>query len=221
MEQIDFMKAVKMCFNELPNKVFFKVADAEDVLERALKWRFGLTGETYVYNPVYKEVADWLSDNKGKGLFMFGHCGQGKTILAHYILPAIFSYYVKPSKVMNYYPMVEANTKVDEVLKHHIICLDDVGVEEQYVEYGFKRNSFSEIMDAVEQKGKLVVITTNLSPEEIEARYGTRTIERIIATCRPICFNMCENYAQCKRDKMKEPTECENCNRFKPNSFRK
>ena len=38
----------------------------------------------------YDEVADWLSDNKGKGLFLIGPVGVGKTEICMKVIPIIF-----------------------------------------------------------------------------------------------------------------------------------
>ena len=135
----------------------------------------------------YAEIADWLHDSKGKGLYLYGLCSQGKTFMARYVIPAMFHHY--HNRILHFYPMTEVNNKLDEVLRQHCIVLDDVGTEEQLVSFGQRRNAFDEIMDAVEQKGKLVIITTNLTKEQIEDRYGTRTYERIKATTRRIVFN--------------------------------
>ena len=55
--------------------------------------------------------------------------------------------------------------------------------------YGNERHAFPELMDRAEQNGNLVVVSTNLSGEEIEQVYGTRTLERIKACCKRVNFN--------------------------------
>lgn len=173
-----------------PIRVHIRIPDAAAVLQRAFYWTCSRMGIQYRPHPAYIQVADWLSDNHGLGLFMYGKCGQGKTLLAKYVLPAILLYYVKPrGLVVNYYDMTEANRKIDEILEKHIIALDDVGTESTSVIYGNKRNAFDEIMDQVEKNGKLVIITSNLTFEELSARYESRVIDRIIATTRRILFN--------------------------------
>lgn len=136
----------------------------------------------------YKDVARWLTNNEGKGLFLYGYCSQGKTLLSRYVLPAMLHHYC--NKVVHFYTMTEANQKLDEVLGYHCLSIDDVGVEEQMVQYGQRRNAFDEIMDAAEKKGKLVIITTNLNKDQIIERYGTRTYERIKATTLPVKFGL-------------------------------
>jgi DNA replication protein DnaC len=67
--------------------------------------------------------------------------------------------------------------------------LDDIGTEDIAVSFGNKRAAFSEIMDAAEKKGKLVIITTNLQKEEIVQRYKERVYDRIISTTKRIKFS--------------------------------
>lgn len=220
MEKIGNIIERSLVFNELPDKVNIKIKDAKNIMYRAFKWHFDARKEKFHPHPAYDKVADWLADNKGKGLFLYGNCGQGKTLLANYILPAVLYYYWNNRKVVNYYKMVDANKKLSEVISKHIIILDDVGVEEPYMEYGNKVNAFSEIMDAVEHKGKLIIITTNLNAKDIEARYGTRTLERIIATCKPICFNLCKYSDNCDSFKIYSENACTKCAKFEPVSFR-
>lgn len=194
-------------------KVYVRIQDADKVLISYYNAYFNMIGQKFHRHPSLSSIVDWLKDNKGKGLFLYGACSQGKTILARYILPAIFS--DKLHKIVNYYPMVEANRQPDEVKSHKIISLDDVGTEEMFTEYGNKRHSFNEIIDAVEQQDKLAIITTNYSYDDIEQRYGTRTLERILATCIPVCFNMCKDYYTCDKAKLYDGI----CNEEKCDSF--
>lgn len=134
----------------------------------------------------YDEIVEWLSDNKGLGLFLYGSCGTGKTFLSRYVIPALIL--SECSKRMTCYDMSQISGCIDEALSKHILVLDDVGVESVSFEYGNKRMAFAEIMDAVEKYGKLVVVTTNLDLEDLKKMYGDRTIERIKATTRRVPF---------------------------------
>lgn len=196
---------------------------AASALGVAFRIYFEKRGETFQKHPSYKHVANWLSNNGGRGLFMFGSCSQGKTILAKYIIPNLLSVYFH--KVVCYYRMTDANRKPDDVMSHHIIALDDIGMEEQLREYGNKRNVFDEIIDAAEQKGKLVIITTNLSLKEMSERYGDRVVERIMAICYPISFCMCKHYYEgcsymIRNEMYQDDDYCAECEHFESKSFR-
>lgn len=137
--------------------------------------------------PEYDQIAEWLRDNQGKGLFMFGANGRGKTILSKTVIPAIIKKFY--SRIISTYDAQQMNEKLDEILGKRVISLDDIGTEDVRVDYGEKRWAFPEIMDQAEKKGNLVIITTNLDAGAIEAKYGVRTIERIKATCKRVVFD--------------------------------
>ena len=78
--------------------------------------------------------------------------------------------------------------RFDEVVRYKILAIDDIGTEEALVNFGNKTDVFSEIMDMVEKKSKLVIVTTNLQKKQLEERYGQRIFDRIIATTVRVCF---------------------------------
>jgi DNA replication protein len=56
------------------------------------------------------------------------------------------------------------------------------------VKYGEKRLAFPELVDEAEKKGKLLIVTTNLSIQELKEKYGERTVDRLRAITTPILF---------------------------------
>lgn len=134
----------------------------------------------------YDQVSQWLTDNKGKGLFLYGDYGRGKSILARWVLPAIllFSY----RKVVKVIDACEINTTKEEAFKYKFMTLDDIGTEEIRYNFGNKTVVFSDIMDYVEKSGALVIITTNFTGAQIVEKYGARTMERILSCCHDIKF---------------------------------
>lgn len=70
---------------------------------------------------------------------------------------------------------------------HHL--RDDIGTENLSVKYGEKRLSFAELADEAEKKGKLLILTTNLSIDELREKYGERTIDRLRAITRTVLFS--------------------------------
>lgn len=142
--------------------------------------------DNFQWLPEYDNVVEWLTDNKGLGLFLYGGCGRGKTVLAKYILPTLLL--KEHGKVLRYYDIQECKTKFDEIKEKKLISLDDVGTEEIIMNYGNKLEPFSEIMDLVEKKSKLIVVTSNLTYEQLVERYGIRVIDRIKSTTKRILF---------------------------------
>lgn len=164
--------------------VHVTIPEAKKVLNAALDY---FIGSSATWLPEYDAIVEWLTDNKRKGLFMYGDCGRGKSVIGKYVIPAVMLKYM--NLVVSVYDMNTANASIDKMLAKRLISLDDVGVEDVAVNYGERRLAFAEVMDAVEKQGKLIIISTNLSAEQIVARYGKRTIDRIISTTKRIEFN--------------------------------
>jgi DNA replication protein DnaC len=167
-------------------KVLIQVHDAKTVLRNALTYFLGLEGKQLIWLHQYDAVAEWLENNEGRGLFLYGTSGLGKTFLTRYVISAILLKYC--NKVVSSYDMVEANKDPEKVLQKHIIALDDIGTEEISVKYGEKRSVVPEILDSVEKYGKLILLTSNLGAEQLVQKYGTRTMDRIIGTTKRIEF---------------------------------
>ncbi len=169
---------------DFPNKVFIKVENSKQELINAMTY---FLGQKFKWLPEYNDVAEWLGDNQGRGLFLFGANGRGKTILAKMVIPAI---------ILNRYRLIVKafdsqlmNSELEKILKLRAVSLDDVGTEDVRVDYGERRWAFPEIMDASEKRGNLVIITSNLDAKAIELKYGLRTIDRIKATCKRVVFD--------------------------------
>lgn len=184
-EQIyDMMKLQGM---KLPSeKVFIRIPEAKIILTNALKYFLSIESREMIWLPEYNEITNWLLDNQGRGLFLYGNCGRGKSLLSRYVLPAIILKYC--NKVVSVFDIQDMNKDIDLVMSKHIVSLDDIGTEEISVSYGNKRLAFAEIMDSVEKKGKLVIVSTNLSINDITARYGDRILDRIKSTTTRVLF---------------------------------
>lgn len=186
-DYVDFFERMKAHgMKVMQPKVIIQIPDAKTVLRKALTYFLGLEGKRLVWLPQYDEVAEWLENNEGRGLFLYGSSGLGKTFLTRYVIsPIILKYH---NKVVSSFDMSEVNKDPEEVLRKHIIALDDIGTEEISVKYGEKRSVVPEILDSVEKYGKLILLTSNLGAEQLVQKYGTRTLDRIIATTKRIEF---------------------------------
>lgn len=170
------------------DRVQINIPNAEKRLRGGLQYvvsmKSGGDAEWNEHN--YRPVVEWMTDNHGKGLLMFGGCGLGKSVIGMYILPLLIK--DVHHKVVNIFNAQELNQRIDEILKLHIIYIDDIGTEDNLNSYGNKRMPFAELCDAAEKKGKLLILTTNLSIEELTARYGDRVVDRLIATTKAVPF---------------------------------
>lgn len=195
MEQIDgeyFKNLVSQMrdtgYPQKIDRVQISIPNAEKRLRGGLQYvvnmKSGRNAEWNEHN--YRPIVDWMTDNKGKGLLMFGGCGLGKSVIGMYILPLLIKDVHK--KVVNIFSAQELNKKIDEILKLHIIYIDDIGTEDNLNSYGNKRMPFAELCDDAEKKGKLLILTTNLSIDELTERYGDRVVDRLIATTKAVPF---------------------------------
>lgn len=176
---------------KLPDTVSIKIENAEERLRGGLDYFVGIFSRGTVKKATwnennYRPIVDWMTDNKGRGLFMAGSCGLGKSLIGKYILP----YLIRDScrKVVNVFNAQELNSKPDEILSYHIIYIDDIGTENVSNIYGNKRIPFMELCDAVEQQGKLLICSTNLNVDELKQKYGDRTVDRLRATTKFVTF---------------------------------
>lgn len=186
MEQIDFREAInrlrEVGLNPMPSTVRISVPEARDILMRGLNF----FAPDAVWLPEYDRIAEWLTDNKGRGLLCTGNCGRGKTLICAKIIPILLNHYC--NKVVKVYDAQQMNAELDVVKSKHILCLDDVGTESIAVKYGDKRWAFCEIVDEAEKRGKLLIVTTNLSAEELAMKYGERTMDRLVAITTRVTF---------------------------------
>lgn len=168
-----------------PKKVSIHIDNAKLLLCNGLKY---YCGEGAVWQQEYEEVAEWLTDNKGRGLWLCGECGRGKTLIGAKILPVLFNFYHFPHKTISLYDAKDLNSKFDDIVKKHIIYIDDVGKESVDVNYGNRNLRFPDIVDEAEKKGKLLMFTTNLSQVKMVEKYGERTVDRLRAITKKIVF---------------------------------
>lgn len=176
----------------LADKVRISIPNAEQRLRAGLdyfvdKYSCGENKHAEWIEKNYRPIVEWMTDNKGKGLLITGSCGLGKTLIAKHILPLLIRDSCR--RVINIFTAQELNTKIDEILKQHTIYIDDIGTESVSKIYGNVRCTFSELCDAAEQRGKLLMITTNLTASELEEKYGERTLDRLRAITKFVAFS--------------------------------
>lgn len=186
MNTVDFSVAVERIrtdrYTPNPSKVRFHIPDSKENIQKGLK--FFVPDSQYL--PEYDLIAEWLGDNKGRGLICMGNLGRGKTVICTKIIPVLLNQYCR--LIVNVVDAQELNNSIDNILQRHIICVDDVGTENEYVKYGERRTPFAELVDQAEKKGKLLILTTNLTVSELANKYGERTIDRLRAITKIVLF---------------------------------
>ena len=176
-------------FRVSDSKIRFRLDDADQVLMRGLVY---CCGEQTQWLEEYDEVASWLSDNDGKGLMCIGDCGRGKTVITQRIIPLMFQNYIRLADgtrpAIACYTAIDLLDHYDEISQNKTICIDDIGTEPNQKKYGVVHNYFSELVDLCERRDKLLICSTNLSRDELTARYGLRTMDRLTAITRRVFF---------------------------------
>lgn len=169
-----------------PKEEIISIPNAEIVFTKCYKWFLSRIHKQYQPQPEYKEVVNWLENNNSKGLLLYGNCGRGKSFIARYVIPAILlKYRQKAFTIVN---ATDMNEMINELKYKKYLVIDDLGCEFTANIYGNKRNAFDEIIDAAEQRGNLLVITSNLTIDELMQRYGERVLGRLKALTTRISF---------------------------------
>ena len=182
-------------FDPYPQRLHIQIPQAREQLWAGLRYYLG---EEVKWLPCYDEVAAWLSDNKGRGLLCVGDNGLGKTLICQNIIPVLLQQNMR--RIVRTYSALDMNLKIDELLRLKLLGIDDVGTEPlETISYGVRRIAFSELVDASEKQGKLLILSTNLRTNHgtdragntipsIEDRYGLRTYDRLKAVVKSVTF---------------------------------
>lgn len=139
---------------------------------------------------VIGQIALWYSCDprfKGsleKGLMIRGNVGTGKSVIVEALCNLILErenikpYFIHVSELQDLYIRNDFE-EIDKVKNRRYAIIDDVGVEAvEAKSYGNVKEPFNDVFDYRYRNDKLTIITTNLTPSEIEETYGTRIIDR-------------------------------------------
>ena len=165
------------------NRIHIALPHAEHILQRGLVHFLGKDAQ---WLPEYHQIVEWLTDNKKKGLLCYGNCGRGKTLITQHIIPIVLAYYYR--LVVNTHTALELNENYKDIVWKKIISIDDVGTEPEANDYGVRHRYFAELVDECERKEKLLIVSTNLTGDELLERYGERTIDRLFALTNQVLF---------------------------------
>ena len=206
----DAIKAQSKHGFKADEKVRWQLPHADVWLARGLAYAIGPTAK---WLPEYDGIADWLTDNQGKGLMCIGDCGRGKTVITRDILPLLFEHYINVRfddgkmghPVYNYFLAKEMKTRWSEIERSKIVCIDDIGTEAIAKVFGETHNLFAELVDLCNDRDKLLICSTNLtqiqlfggkdddpdSPTygvEFPQRYDQRTFSRLVGNTVRVYF---------------------------------
>lgn len=135
---------------------------------------------TMGYEPSEQIVETVRAYLSGYGVLLCGPAGVGKTFLMRCLgvrlrpVDDVLRYGLRD--IHNWYEWTD-NTN---------LCIDDLGAEHVVSEYGAKEDLLKLVIaHRAEHQGGRTSITTNMTSDEIAARYGDRTLSRILGMCKP------------------------------------
>lgn len=137
-------------------------------------------GEDYEWLPCYDSLAKVVGNNQQKGVLILGDNGTGKTTMEKIlqrIIVAYFSLVTGRDVTCSFVSAYDMKSAWEHYCAYQII--DDVGMENFSKTYGEQHDYFSQIVDRAEQKGQLLVCSSNLDLEEFAKKYGGRTFDRM------------------------------------------
>lgn len=126
------------------------------------------------------------------GLLMTGPVGTGKTFAAACIANALIERGVPV--LMTSFPVIlgtskyELNDTIRQAQEYDLIIVDDLGVERD-TDYALE--IVFQFVDARYRSGKPLIVTTNLTPQEMRKQTGlafSRIYDRIMEMCLPMVF---------------------------------
>ncbi len=158
---------------------------AYELIRTGLKAKFG---DKAVWLQQYDDIVEWLKDSKGYGILVIGDKGLGKSVICRDLIPAILNENCHECGSERCLVTTAYNlaSNGDELNLHSpkFIMIDDVGTEGEFVKFGVHRNMFMETVDFAEQHGKGLILTSNLTIEQLNKKYGERTTDRLKSLCR-------------------------------------
>ena len=176
------------------------ITEAGELLETILK-EVDKTVEYFQWLDEYYHVKSWMMNTEGKGLLLMGSCGRGKSVIASGVIPVLFRMkgkYLRPvhaqdmTKPTPQQPYLAYGQRPETWLDYLQRCpfpiIDELGVEMQVNDYGEKCEGFNLVINAAERYNRPMFITTNLTEEQILARYGERTLDRLGHLCKTVKF---------------------------------
>lgn len=192
MEQINFSHSISEMqdnfeFNvrNFPSFSFGDIDRCKQILQAAIL-NVDRTILDFSWLPEYDEIAEWLTNTNGKGLFLAGSVGRGKTTLIHHAIPLLFYHFQR--KVVKCTHANHLDEHLHEYESKLLISLDELGTESTVNNFGNKYEPVNKLFDMAESKSKILFVSTNLDSETIKQRYGIRTLDRITRLCRIVKF---------------------------------
>ena len=187
-------------------KMPFELELVETYLIGAIQAEVRFRQRNFVFNDSLKEqihkMAIWLTNDSSKfGMLLCGGCGNGKSTMMNAFQHLLNLLQIQNPITRTSYGMriIDAKSIVylyksninswNNLAKAEMLAIDDLGIEPlELLDYG---NVISPVIDLLTRRYEeqlFTVITTNLTPPEISARYGERIADRLREMMEKISF---------------------------------
>jgi len=135
------------------------------------------------YIPSAEIVGPVCAYMQGYGILLTGRAGCGKTMLMR-MLMATRGEMQHVDEILDW--GADGIPDWHDFRDGREVCIDDLGSERVVSEYGNKDDLLKLIIGhRCERQNGRTHITTNLTAEQIAARYGDRVLDRILGMCKP------------------------------------
>ncbi len=139
------------------------------------------------------------------GLLFFGEVGTGKTFAACCIANALIDRGI-PVLVTSFPKIINSGWDKSNIIRQmhefQLVVIDDFGTER---ENGYATETIYTVIDERYKSGKPLIITTNLTMEELRFPKGLdykRINDRILELCTPICFRGMSRREKTRKEKL-------------------
>lgn len=160
--------------------------------------KYDNTIKEFVWLPEYDEVLDWMVDNEGRGLYLTGDCGRGKSTIILGVIKPLFKPCFK-KKLHGFHATELVNEIHSDFIKKYrwnyqkyfewkFSYIDELGVERMVNDFGEKFEAFNEIINIAEQDLNILILSSNLTGDQFLRRYGDRSVDRLKRLCRIVKF---------------------------------
>ena len=133
----------------------------------------------------------------GKGLILTGGAGSGKSHLAAAVLNVLLGRGVECRFVSVPVLMAQIRRRfegkgddegdpIEPLLTAEVLVLDDAGAEKSSE---WTQERIYEVVDTRYRRLRSTILTTNLPPAELEKAIGSRSMDRLLQTCKLVKLN--------------------------------
>jgi DNA replication protein DnaC len=147
------------------------------------------TKEEIIYKKNHKGKKESRIYGLSKGIFFFGDTGIGKTFALHAIKHRLQDFGISVNLEKWVEMLLEFKDRMDylrdslnAICDKEVLMIDDLGTEKQTE---WSQEILFIIIDRIVSKNKTLFISTNLSLEEFQQKYGDRIFSRVMGVCEP------------------------------------